>query len=455
MSFLKKIFAYLFIFVVTLSVTAEAQNRPVFNKEKLNAYLDTLFQNDKFMGSVALDSAGVTVYSKSVGYRDMDEPNLKSDRHTVYRIGSVTKTFTATLIFQLIEEGRLSLSTQLSEYYPEIPQADAITIEHLLRHQSGLFNFTNAEDYTEWMTEERTKEQMLDLFRNQETQFEPGEKVSYSNTNYVLLGYILEDITGRSYARLLEQRIAGPLGLERTYFGGKINTEEGEAASFHYDGDQWTKLPETNMFIPHGAGAIVSTTEDMLVFIRSLFNGELVSQESLDKMTGLQQRFGMGLFGIPFYDKTAYGHTGGIDGFQSNLAYFPEQEVGIAFAGNGLSYSMNEILIGVLSIYFGRNFAIPTFDQKSITLSHQQMQRYTGNYTSKMLPMEIRVFVEDSALKAQATGQSSFRLTATDGQTMRFDPAGIVMEFDSLAAGRYQRFILKQSGGQFLFKREE
>ena len=447
-----KLIACLFATLFLLQASADAQSSKVFDREKLDTFFNKLADENKMMGSVAIDSAGREVYRKTVGFMNTDRK--KADDQTRYRIGSVTKTFTATMIMQLVEEGKLSLSTRLSEYYPRIPQADSITVKHMLKHQSGLFNFTNASDYSRWMTEQRSREQMLELFRGQEPQFSPGAQTSYSNTNYVLLGYIIEDITGKAYAQQLQQRIVKPLNLQHTYYGDGIDSGRNEAASFRFTQSDWSKAPETDMSIPGGAGGIVSTPDDLTDFISALFAGELVSQESLDKMTRTEQRLGMGLMKIPFYDTYAYGHNGGIDGFQSNLSYFPKEKVAMAFTGNGLNYNMNDILIGILSIYFGKDFQIPSFDQKSITLSTEQMRNYTGTYVSDQLPMDIKVFVEDSALKAQATGQQAFPLSASDETTLYFKPAGITMKFDSLKNGKYQSFRLEQSGGSYQYNRK-
>jgi D-alanyl-D-alanine carboxypeptidase len=161
----------------------------------------------------------------------------------------------------------------------------------------------------------------------------------------------------------------------------------------------------------------------------------------------------MGMMKVPFYDTFAYGHSGGIDGFQSSLYYFPEKDVTLAFIGNAMDYKMNDVLIGTLSIYFGRDFTIPTLARKELTIRPNEMKRYVGEFSSDQVPMEIKVFVEEGTLKAQATGQPAFPLTATSKTTMRFDPAGLVMEFDSLKVGSYQQFTLKQGGGSFIFQR--
>jgi D-alanyl-D-alanine carboxypeptidase len=245
------------------------------------------------------------------------------------------------------------------------------------------------------------------------------------------------------------------LNLEHTHYGDTIEPAKNEARSYQFQNDSWQPAPETDLSIPGGAGAIVSTNTEMITFIRALFNGELISQKSLDRMTEIDQRLGLGLMRVPFYDTYALGHNGGIDGFQSHLSYFPDEDVAIALTTNGLQYSMNDILIGALSIYYGRDFEIPSFDKKTITLSAEQMEKYVGTYVSNQLPMDIEVFVEKETLKAQATGQQAFPLTANSKTKLRFDPAGIVMEFDSLQTGKYQHFTLHQSGGSYPFSRKK
>lgn len=441
------------LFVVMTQSVALGQPSATFDKQKLDTYLEKLAEKNKMMGSVTIDTAGSTAYHKSVGFRDI-ENNVRADADTKYRIGSITKTYTATMIMQLVDEDKLALSTPLADFYPQIPQAENITIEHLLRHQSGLYNFTNAPDYPDWMTEPRSKEELLQIFYEDEAQFDPGAQTSYSNTNYVLLQFILEDITGQSYADLLQDRIVDPLNLEHTHYGDSIEPSKNEALSYQYQGDKWGLAPETDLSIPGGAGAIVSTNSEIIAFIRALFNGKLVSQHLLDKMTSTEQRFGLGLLKVPFYDRFAFGHNGGIDGFQSHLSYFQEEDVSIAIMTNGLQHGMNDILIGALSIYFGHDFEIPSFDEKTITLSIEQMKKYIGVYTTDQLPMEIEVFIEGNTLKARATGQQAFPLTANSETKMRFDQAGVVMEFDSLENGKYQHFTLNQAGGSFPFTRK-
>jgi D-alanyl-D-alanine carboxypeptidase len=338
-----------------------AQTGASFDLQRMDAYLNALNQQQRFMGTAAIDSAGSDVYNHSVGFINAEEDTVMANGQTIYRIGSITKTFTAVIIMQLVEEGRVSLSTNLSQFYPDLPQAASVTLEHLLRHQSGIPSGSPSTFPQEWLTEPPTKQQKLEVFRELDSDFEPGSMERYSNTNYVILEFIIEDVTNESYSNQIEERIVEPLGLQRTYFGNSIDVHQNEAAAFAFDGASWKKLPAIDPSIPGGAGGIVSTPSDLTDFIHALFEGEMVSQESLSTMTTLQDGMGIGMYEIEYPGAFALGHKGGGQGFFSHLAYFPDREVAVAYSANGLNYDRDEIFAGITSIYLGRDVELPDF----------------------------------------------------------------------------------------------
>ena len=426
-----------------------------FDKQKLNEYLNTLEDANKFMGSVAILEDGDVIFHNAYGF--VDEHQKPAHPETVYRIGSITKTFTSTMSMKLVEEGEIELSDPLSQFYPEIPNAEKITIEQLLYHRSGIVSVTNVDEYQEYYTEEVTKDEMLDRMVRYGTSFEPGEKFEYSNSGYILLGYIIEDVTKMNYADALKKYITAPLGMERTYYGGKISTSRGEAFSFNYTPGGWKKTSQTNMSIPHGAGSIVSTPTETGIFLSALFNGDLLSEQSLEKMMDLKDGYGLGIVRFPFYDKYAWGHNGGIDGFHTSSGHFLEENLTYVLFGNGFNYSLNDISIGVLSILFGRDFEISDFsgETKQIELGPAEMQAFTGKFSSEEIPLEIEVFVEEGELKAQATGQGAFPLTAYQGGVMKFAQAGITMVFENLQNEKFQGFELQQAGQKYTYSRKK
>ncbi len=440
-----KIFTAILLMGFSLG-TAYSQN---FNKPKLDSLFDMLAEKNKAMGSVTISKNGAVLYSRAIGYSVISEKENKSSTDiTKYRIGSISKMFTATMIFQLIEEGKIKLTTTLDNYFPALPNAKQITISNLLNHRSGLHNFTNDPDYTTWMTRPKTQDEMLAIISKNKVDFQPNEKGMYSNSNYVILGYIIEKITNQPYSKNLKERITSKIGLPNTYFGSKTNTNNNESYSYQFVND-WKQEPETDMSIPGGAGSIVSTPTDLTKFIEALFSLKLVSQNSLNQMKTITDGYGMGMFQIPFYDKKAYGHGGGIDGFGSNAAYFPEDSLAAAYCTNGQVYPLNDIMIGVLSIYFNKDYTIPTFN--ALSLKTEELDKYLGVYSSKQIPLKITITKDNSTLIAQATGQSSFPLEATETDVFRFDQAGIIIEFNTAK----NEFTLKQGGGIYLFTKDK
>lgn len=441
-----------FILLLTASLPATAQQD--INTEKLNRFFTQLAENDRFMGSVAVLSGDDIVFNEAYGM--ISSEGIPATSETIYRIGSITKSYTAAMILRLIDQDELSLNTTLDTYFADMPNAGQITIEHLLRHQSGLVNFTNLSDYVEYFTGVQSREEMLDRFQSAGTSFEPGERTEYSNTGYVLLGYIIEEETGKSYGDALQDMIAEPLGLTSTYFADGIQPDENEADSFVYQQGEWQPASRTNMQIPHGAGAIVSTAEEVSQFFSGLFSGELLPDESLEQMRDFEGPFGLGLIRFPFGDKTLIGHNGGIDGYQSNAAHYPGDDLTFAVLGNGINYTFNDILIGMLSITFGNDYEIPSFEERTtISLEESELETYTGTYSSPNFPLDIKLFVDGRNLMAQATGQGAFPLSIYDEQTMAFEPAGIQLTFDDPVDGRFRGFMFSQAGQQFEFELEE
>ena len=433
---------------VTFTQVTFAQQSPALNTAKLDSLLTIVEAKDKAMTSIAILKDGKLVYSKAVGYSTIT-PTVKTPAtpDTKYRIGSISKVFTGTMIFQLIEEGKLSLTTPLSNFYPKIPNATKITIANLLNHSSGLFNFTNDSTYSKKLAKAVTHEELLASF-NAKPVFEPGAKHEYSNTNFVLLGYIVEKLDKKTYPAALKTRITSKIGLKNTYYGGKINPLNKEANSYLWSGS-WQPATETDMTIPAGAGALVSTPADLTKFLDALFNGKLVSEKSVTAMKTMQEGFGMALFMMPFYERQSFGHNGGIDGFQSQASYFPDDKIAVAMISNGVNTSLNTLMIGVLSILFNRPYAIPTFE--SITLKSEDLDKYLGVYASPQLPIKITITKKDATLIGQATGQPSFALEATKADEFKLESINVSLTFDP-AKGL---MTFKQNGATFIMTREK
>ncbi|WP_051884388.1 serine hydrolase domain-containing protein [Chryseobacterium luteum] len=341
-----------FIFVFTIFSLVSAQNADY--KKPIDSLMNYFQENNAFSGSVLLQKNGETIYK--------GEFNKFPDSTDKYRIGSITKIFTSIIIFQLIEEGKLTLDTKLNQFYPAIKYADKITIGNLLNHTSGIYNYLEWEDYYISKRKNYSKEEMLKLILQGKPDFKPGDDCGYSNSNYTLLGYIIEDITKKSYADHVKIRIADKTGLKNTYCETSETEYSKRNTSYLFDGEKWSKEPETNPGFTFAAGAIVSTTEDLSKLMNELFNGKLVSRNSLIQMQKTNAKgYGYGLFKTPFYEKSGYGHSGRIDEFHSFTGYFPDEKVSISVLSNGTNMKLNEIVLGVISKYYQKRYTYPDF----------------------------------------------------------------------------------------------
>lgn len=417
------------------------------DKEKLNKLMNTLDANNRAMGSLSIAKDGNEIYSKAIGFENVSS-ETKATTKTKYRIGSISKTFTAVIVMNLIEDGKLSLGTKLSEYYPKVENSEKITIKQLLKHRSGIKNFTADEDYYKWMEDPITKKNLVNKISEYDSVFEPDSKAEYSNSNYILLTFIAEDASGKSYSKLLDDYILSVCDLQNTYYGDKIGAQPNEAQSYYRDID-WHQATETDMSVPKGAGAIVSTPSDLNKFMYSLFEGKLVSDKSLEVMMEIEDGYGAGLFQVPYLEKNAYGHTGGIDGFQSNSFYFTDLNLSFSYISNGVSYPMNNILVGVHSIYFGDDYELPEFTE-AIHVDEEDLEQYVGTYSSSKIPLKIDIFVKEGRLFGQGTGQPEFAMEAYDLHKFRYEAAQVKIEFKP----KDNQFILFQGGSEIVMTKE-
>lgn len=388
-----------------------------FNKSKVDSLFYLLEKNDKWMGSIAVSEKGKLIYSKAIGYKNRTTED-KADVKSKYRIGSISKMFTSVMILKAEEENKLKLENTIENYFPKIKNANKITIENLLNHRSGIFNFTRRKDYLSWNTKPQSKSELIEMISKYESVFEPNSKSEYSNSNYVLLSFILEKVYGKTYKGILQEKITNQIGLQDTYFGKPAEMKDNETFSYSYLVD-WVKSTETDMSIPLGAGSIVSTPRDLTQFSTALFGGRLISESSLKKMTTLTDRYGLGIFSTPYGDRTSYSHTGGIDAFVSILSHFPKENLSIAICSNGYNYENNDINLCVLSSYFkDRQFILPSFTL--IEISEELLTSYLGVYSTKEIPLKITITKQKGILFAQGSNQPKMPLKAEGDHIFSF-----------------------------------
>lgn len=421
-----------------------------FDKAKLDQFFDRLAEKNKAMGSLTIAKDGKVIYTRSIGYSQIDEnakkPLTAANR---FRIGSITKMFTAAIILQLTEEGKLNLNDTLTRFFPQIPNASKITIAQILMHRSGIYDAMLDKNLRgQPKTEPITKDEMLALIAKGTPVFEPGTKHAYSNSGYQLLGLIIEKITGRSYGEVLKQRITSKLGLKDTYSAThNIDVNNNEALTYINVGGNWKTIPETHPSILFSAGSIVSTPNDLAKFIQALFDGKIVSKASLDQIKTIKDGDGLGMEPFTFAGKTFYGHTGGADNYGAWLAYLPEEKLAIAYTTNAKVYPVGNIMKGITDIYYDKPFTIPSFE--SIAVSTELLDKYVGVYGIAGAPVKLRITRDGTTLFFQPPGETPVALEATAENTFMIEGA-VVIEFDVAK----EQMTIKRAGGQRVFTKE-
>lgn len=415
------------------------------DKEKLDQLFDRLLEKNKGMGSIVLTKEGKIVYERCFGYSLMDGTTKTSiTSNTRFRISSITKTYTAVMILQLVEEGKLMLQDNLDKFFPQIPNAGKITIEQILRHRSGI---PELKVEPNWGRQSRTHDEVLAVIEKEPLNFEPDSKHEYSNTGYVILGYIIEKVEGKPYQDVLKERITSKLGLRNTYQGeGNTNTGNNESLSYRYLGE-WKEAPELNLSVPAGAGAIMSTPGEMAKFIQALFDHKLVSKASLEMMITMQDGEGMGMEPFSFAGKTLYGHTGGSNSSGSWLAYEPEEQLALAYTTNAKIYPVADIVAAVFDIYWNRPYQVPTFE--ALVVSPEILDKYVGVYVVAGTPARMTVTRSGSTLSIE-NGGNTIPLEATAPDTFNLAP-GVTVSFDISK----KQMTIKRPQGERVFTREE
>lgn len=421
-----KLFLLITSFTLFFLPTSYAQT---INSKKLDSLFEMLQQRGLATGSVAISTNGKTAYQRAIGFVTLDSnKKIPPDINTKYRIGSVSKMFTAVMIFQLIDEGKLQLHEKLAAYFPQLPNAAKITIKDLLYHRSGLHDYTHETNFPDWMDKPKTHSALLQIIAGKGADFEPGAKADYCNSNYLLLSYIIEKIDQLTYGEALEKRIIAKLGLTNTYYGKSATIRRNESCSYKYADSTWKKEKETDLSIHGGAGSIVSTPGDLVVFIQQLFTGNLISRASLDCMKTMIDGYGMGMFPYDFNSTKGYGHNGRIEEFYSAVRYYPEKKLAVCYITNGILYPRTDILDGILKICFNNNYTIP-FSQQAV-LKSSDLNKYVGEYASGDLPFKVICKTDNNRLIIEAGGRSMeampinrhYFMNARTGTFFEFNP---------------------------------
>jgi CubicO group peptidase (beta-lactamase class C family) len=346
---------------------------------KVDEYMQRQIEVYAFSGSILIARGGQVLVSEGYGMADL-EHEAPNTPQTKYRLGSVTKQFTAMLVMQLQEKGMLSVDDPLTKYIPDYPNGEKITIHHLLTHTSGIPNFTSFPDYQETMTLPSPPEKSIERFKDKPLDFEPGEKFSYSNSGYILLGYIIEKATGRSYEDLLRERILQPLGMDDTGYDHTETVLKNRASGYAIGADELINCSYLDMTIPHAAGALYSTVEDLYKWDRALYADKLVGKASLEMMfTPFKGNYAYGWGVREESGRKIIAHAGGINGFVTMISRYVNDDAVVIVLSNLETVSTGKISHDLAAILFGEIYELPEL-RVAVELDESLLKPLAGEY---------------------------------------------------------------------------
>ena len=366
-----------------VSLSAQTQS-PI--TEKVDQYLTAAHQADRFNGVVLVTYQGQVVLHKAYGVRNA-ATKAPNDTATRFPLLSITKSFTAALFLKLQEQGNLSVNDKLSQYFPDFPKGDSITLHHLLTHTSGLFNYTELIDEADsaLVCHPVPKQRIVELIRDKPLAFPPGKQFSYCNSGYFLLGLVIEKVTGKPYEQSMRELIFQPLGMNHSGFDF-INLPI-PLRAIGYDTlttDYYSPYPHPDSTVLYAAGGIYSTTGDMLQWARAIAKGQLLSANSW-KMAFTPQLngYGYGWHNDQFGGKPYLRHSGGYPGFMSEFVYYPKEDLTLILFNNFGNYadSVFPVVQSLSVIVFGMpdDLWLPG---QAIVLEEKLLKQYIGRYVA-------------------------------------------------------------------------
>lgn len=406
--------------------------------------------------AILVSRDGQELLERGYGYASL-EHGVKVTPKTKFRIGSITKQFTAAAILRLQEQGKLSVDDHLSKYRPDFPRGGEVTLHHLLTHTSGIHSFTDKPDFLKTTMIPVTAEEHIRSFQNDPYDFDPGARWSYSNSGYFLLGHIVEQVSGQSYADFLKEQFFEPMEMKDTGVHTPDAILPDEATGYAQEGDTLKKAPDWNMSLAGGAGALYSTVEDLWRWNEAVFGGKVLGEKSLQAAwtpvnVGSAPSSGDEGYGYGWVIGRVRGlreiqHGGGLAGFVSQLSRYPDERFTVAVLANS-SPPVPGVFPGEIARDIAQVYLADRMDArrspKAIALSPEALERFVGRYDYGNAILTVTR--EGERLFAQLAGQPRFEIFPSSGNEFFWKVVEARVTFVDDEAGRVTRAIHHQGG---------
>jgi CubicO group peptidase (beta-lactamase class C family) len=453
---MSKIIIFTALLIISLSPQAQSVNNLTDNiADKINRYLASAVAAYKFNGVALVARKGEVLVHKAYGWRNFENQTY-NDTTTIFPILSITKSFTAIVILNLQEENKISIDDKVNKYLPDFPNGDKITIENLITHTSGIYNYTDdiGEEDSGIINHPVAKKQVLDIFYNKPLSYKPGEGFGYNNSGYYLAGIIIEKITGKSWEQNVRELIFDPLAMKNSGFDFNNLAENAKATGYQFLTTEKQK-PYTyvDSTVGYSAGSIYSTTTDMYKWTQAIAKQLLLSKKSWDyAFTPKASDYGFGFRINNFFKRAYIKHSGGYSGFVSEFLYYPKEDVTIILLKNTGNYDEDlwPVTMGISSIVFGLPYDLWKL-RTEMKLSSAQLREKEGKYAAGKIKVSFRV-IDDQLYEILPNG-TELPLLAESQDSFYLQNFNTSLQFKRNKKGTIDRVVAHEHGKDFELKR--
>lgn len=436
----------------------QSQVEKISIESQLDRIASNFYKADQAGATVIVTKDGKTLLRKGYGLSNVEKKVAMQADH-IMRLGSITKQFTAVGILMLIDEGKIALNDPLTKFIPDYPETGKkVTIEHLLTHTSGIPSYTNKPNFFETATKDLSVTQMVDTFKNDALEFEPGTSWNYNNSGYFLLGAVIEKVSGMSYAKFVEQRIFTPLGMKNSAYEGYERAIHPHAVGYSFNLGKFEHSHKISMTQPYAAGALVSTVDDLAKWNTAISAGKLLKSDSWrraftsyklkdGKDTNYAYGWGIG----QLQEQPMISHGGGIPGFSTFALQLPTQKVYVAVLSNSDSGLAQPEMVASRLAAAAMGKAIPEFS--AIKLDEKALDRYVGVYRIDEKNRRVITREGEKLIMTRTNGPRTVLQAYSQNGFFKDNTSLLRLEFNKNAEGDVSEAVIYQQGNRVVHEK--
>lgn len=419
-------------------------------KEQIGGFLRATYPADEPGAAVIAVRDGEVVYRDAHGMANL-EHSIPLEPDMVFRLGSITKQFTAAAILLLEERGKLSIDDPITKFLPDYPvRGHEITVAHLVAHTSGIRSYTGIPGWMQTkIKEDLSLEELINGFKDEAMDFDPGERLQYNNSGYVLLGAVIEKASGKSYEEFIDEEIFEPLGMSSSCYGSHARIIPRRVSGYGRGRDGFRNAQYLSMSQPHAAGSLLSTVDDLAKWDASLYTDALLSEHSREKQVqpflrndGESTRYAYGLFIGNFRGQPMIQHGGGIFGFSTYGLRLPRDRVYVAVLTNGpRPVRPNFVAQKIAAMVIEDPFP----DRTAISLGRPKLEEYTGVYQVDEGSTRTVILVGDQ-LFTQRTGGGKQPIQPESENLFFYPNSFTYLSFERDSSGKVTHMLFHPEG---------